>query len=58
MSYDSKSKQVDKTEGKVSFLERLIHGKGTVAEPWPTAEELWNNPEVKKIIDAHNQSVR
>ena len=33
-------------------------GKGTVAEPWPTAEELWKDPEVQKSIQAHNQSVK
>jgi len=29
-----------------------------VAEPWPTAEELWENPEVQKSIQDHNQSVK
>ena len=43
---------------KPTYLERVIHGKGTVAEPWPTAEELWNDPEVQKSIQDHNQSVR
>ena len=41
-----------------TYWERVIYGKGTVAEPWPTAEELWNDPKVKKIIDDHNESVR
>ena len=27
--------------------------KGTVAEPWPTAEQLWKDPKVKKIIEWH-----
>ena len=36
----------------------LFRSKGTVAEPWPTAEELWNDPEVQKSIQAHNQSVK
>jgi len=50
MSYDSKSKQVDKTEDKVSFLERLIYGKGTVAEPWPTVKEVLSEKEVQEDI--------
>ena len=36
----------------------LFRTKGTAAEPWPTAEELWNDPGVKKIIKAHNAEVR
>ena len=40
------------------YWERVIHGKGTVAEPWPTAEELWNDPEVQQSIQSHNQSVK
>ena len=41
-----------------TFWEWLIHGKGTVSEPWPTAEELWADPEVQKSIQEHNRSVR
>ena len=41
-----------------SYWERVIHGKGTVSEPWPTAEELWNDPDVQKSIQAHNRFVR
>ena len=26
----------------------LFRTKGTAAEPWPTAEELWNDPEGAK----------
>ena len=43
---------------KPTYWERVIKGKGTVAEPWPTAEELWRDPEVQKSIQAHNQSVK
>ena len=32
---------------KPTYWERVIHGKGTVAER-RTAEELWNDPAVKK----------
>ena len=56
-----KEKREVETEGKnkqPTYWERVIHGKGTVAEPWPTAEELWNDPEVKSAIKAHNESVK
>ena len=43
---------------KPTYWERVIQGKGTVAERWPTAEELWNDPEVQKSIQNHNQSVK
>lgn len=43
---------------KPTYWERVIHGKGTVSEDWPTAEELWNDPEVQKSIQTHNQSVK
>ena len=41
--------QTEKRKGP-TYWERLIYGKGTVAEPWPTAEELWNDPDVQKNI--------
>ena len=40
------------------YWQRVIYGKGTVAEPWPTAEELWKEPEVKKIIEWNNELIR
>ena len=33
-----------------TFWEWLVHGKGTVSEPWPTVEEVLANPNVKKEI--------
>ena len=36
----------------------LFRKTGTVAEPWPTAEELWNDPDVQKSIQAHNRSAK
>ena len=45
-------------EKKPTYWERVIRGKGTVSEPWPTAKELWEDPEVKEAIEAHNQSVK
>ena len=40
---------------KPTYWERVIYGKGTVAEPWPTGEELWNDPEIQKIIKWNNE---
>lgn len=51
-------KNQEEQHKKPTYWERVIHGKGTVAEPWPTAEELWNDPEVQKSIQSHNQSVK
>ena len=28
----------------------LFRTKGTAAEPWPTGEELWNDPKVQEEI--------
>ena len=33
-----------------TYWERVIGGKGTVAEDWPTAKELWDNKEVQNDI--------
>lgn len=44
-----------KTDDGPTFWEWLWEGKGTVSEPWPTAEEVLKNPELKKEIQAiHN----
>ena len=55
---DNKRESDKEKNQEPTYWERVIYGKGTVAEPWPTAEELWNDPKVKKIIDDHNESVR
>ena len=38
----------------------LFRDKGTVAEPWPTAKELWDDEdvqnEIKKVKEAFSQS--
>ena len=56
MSYDSKKKPVDKTEDKISFWDKFLYGKGSVAEPWPTVKEVLSEKEVqeeiKKVEDA------
>ena len=36
----------------------LFRTKGTVAEPWSSAEELWNNPDIQEEIQYHNNLVR
>lgn len=47
----------EKTQ-KSGYGNWLFRKEGTAAEPWPTAEELWNDPEVKSVINAHNESVK
>ncbi|MBC6415950.1 MAG: hypothetical protein GDA46_06125 [Bdellovibrionales bacterium] len=59
LNKDNKKKDDKKKENQEpNYWERVFHGKGTVAEDWPTAKELWNDPKVKKIIDDHNESVK
>ena len=53
-----KASSQDEKDKKPTYWERVIHGKGTVAEPWPTAEELWNDPKVQKAIQNHNELIR
>ena len=38
---------------KDSFYKKIVDWfrRGTVAEPWSTSEELFNNPEVKKEME-------
>ena len=42
---------------KTTYWDRVIKGKGTVADRWPTAKDLWNDPTVKKLIDEHNKRI-
>lgn len=57
---DEKKTTKDTKEQKqhLGYGNWLFRKKGTVAEPWPTAEELWNDPEVQKMIKAHNKLVK
>ena len=55
---EQKNNQEEQKDQQPTYWERVIKGKGTVAEPWPTAEELWNDPVVKQSIDAHNNSIK
>jgi len=53
-----KNNQIKQKSQKPTYWERVIKGKGTVAEPWPTAEELWNNvkEEAKEVQTILNQT--
>lgn len=62
LSKDSKkgeNHQENDNNKQPTYWERVIRGKGTVAEDWPTAEELWNNKEVqdeiKEVKNTFNQ---
>ena len=44
----AKNKAKKSKSGYVSWW--LFRTKGTAAEPWPTAEELWNDPDVQREI--------
>ena len=52
----NKLKEKEKKNKYVNWW--LFRNKGTVAEPWPTAEELWDNPKVQKAIENHNNLVK
>ena len=52
---EAESKEKNK---EPTYWERLIHGKGTVAEPWPTAEELWDDPKVQKALKNHRELIQ
>ncbi len=56
---DSKEPKPNKNnrEQKPTYFERVILGKGTVSEPWPTSDELWRDHKVSKAIKAHNNLV-
>ena len=52
------TQETKKKTKKSGYGNWLFRKEGTAAEPWPTAEELWNDPEVKSAINAHNESVK
>ena len=43
-------------EDKPGFFEWLIHGKGSVAEPWRTPEEVLQDPAVQKEIQGAREA--
>ncbi len=53
----AEQKTKEKTQ-KSGYGNWLFRKEGTAAEPWPTAEDLWNDPEVKDAIKAHNELVK
>ena len=50
MSDQKSSVKAKNKDQEPTFWEWLVHGKGTVSEPWPTVEEVLANPDVKKKI--------
>ncbi len=55
----SKKPKYQKSNNKPNYVSWwLFRTKGTVSEPWPTAEELWNDSDVQSAIKAHNDSVK
>ena len=43
-------KSHQKKQKKPTWKEMIIDGKGTVGEAWPTAEQLYNDPDVQNEI--------
>ena len=43
---------------KIGYGWWLFRKKGTAATKWRTAEEIWNDPEVRKIIERHNKEIK
>ena len=56
--YNKTEGDQDKKKEKPTYWEKVLYGKGTASEPWPTAAELWNDPKVQKSIQKHNAEVR
>ena len=50
MSNQKSSVKAKNKDPEPTFWEWLVHGKGTVSEPWPTVEEVLADPEVQKQI--------
>ena len=53
--------QVKNKEKEPTYYERVFLGKGTVAEDWPTAKELWDNikdeaQEIQELLNSTNSS--
>ena len=47
-----------KKKQKLGYGRWLFRKEGTAAEPWPTAEDLWNNPKVQKAIQNHRELIK
>ena len=56
MLFKKEKKEVSsEEEKKPTYWERVVLGKGTVAEDWPTAEQLWKDKGVQKAIENHKE---
>ena len=47
-----------KREQGYGYGKWLFRKKGTAAEPWPTAEDLWNDPKVQKALKNHRELIK
>ena len=50
-------KKIQKKKKKPGYGWWLFRKKGTASEPWPTAKDLWEDPEAQKMFQEHNYSV-
>ena len=53
---DKKESKIQKQ--KASYGKWLFRKEGTAAEPWPTADDLWNDPAIKNAVKVHNAEVQ
>ena len=53
---DKKKSKIQKQ--KAGYGNWLFRKEGTAAEDWPTADELWNDPDIQKAVKAHNAEVQ
>ena len=53
---DKKESKIQKQ--KAGYGNWLFRKEGTAAEPWPTADDLWNDPDIKKAVKLHNAEVQ
>ena len=56
LSSKSQEKKEQKREARYGMW--LFRKKGTAADPWPTAEDLWEKPSIQKAIQDHNKLVK
>ena len=59
-SDNPESNQEENKKIEPTYYQRVVLGKGTVAEDWPTAKELWDNVKdeaetVQKILNSTNK---
>ena len=54
----SNGHQTKTEDQKPTFWEWLVYGKGTVSEPWPTADEVLADPNLQKEIQGLKNSFK